>query len=208
MKKFFTVLVALGALVAVTAATAASPAVTINVSNRTVVYGGTPNLNGTTDPNATVTITANPQDEASWSTTVRAGSDGVWELKVAPWVQTSYTATVGGATTEPTIIFVKPRIQLLKRGPVSHYQVVISAGRSFVGQQVLLGKQVLTKARATRHWVYVKKITMQSNVKTDGTSIAKFVYKAKRGVHLKIFLAGATAQKLGYQGVTSNFIVV
>jgi hypothetical protein len=208
MKKLFTVLVAFGALVAVTAATAASPTVTINVSNRTVVYGGTPNLNGTTDPNSTVTITANPQDEASWSTTVKAGSDGVWQLKVAPWVQTSYTATVGGATSDPTIIFVKPRVQLLKKGPGGRYQVIISAGRSFVGQQVLLGKQVLTKSRATRHWVYVKKITMSSNVKTDGTTVARFVYKAARGSHLKIFLPGATAQKLGYQGVTSNFIVV
>jgi hypothetical protein len=207
MKKLFTVLVALGALVAVTAATAASPTVTINVSNRTIVYGGTPNLNGTTDANATVTITASPKDEPSWSTTVKAGPDGVWQAKVAPWVQTSYTATVGGATSEPTIIFVKPRIQLLKRGPVSHYQVVISAGRSFVGQQVLLGKQV-GKTRATRHWVYVKKITMSTNIKTDGTTSARFSYRATRGSHLKIFLPGATAQQLGYQGVTSNFIVV
>jgi hypothetical protein len=37
MKKLLTVLVAFGALVAVTAATAASPTVTINVSNRTIV---------------------------------------------------------------------------------------------------------------------------------------------------------------------------
>ena len=101
MRKLFTLLVAFGALVAVTAATAASPTVTINVSNRTVIYGGTPNLNGTTDANATVTVTANPQDEASWSTTVKAGSDGVWQLKVAPWVQTSYTASVGGCDERP-----------------------------------------------------------------------------------------------------------
>jgi hypothetical protein len=206
MKKLFTLVVAFGALVAVTAATAASPTVTINVSNRSIVYGGTPNLNGTTDPNATVTITANPQDEASWSTTVKAGSDGVWQLKVSPWVQTSYTATVGGSTSDPTIIFVKPRIELLKRGPVSHYQVIVSAGRSFVGQQVLLAKQV-GKTRATRHWVYVKKVTLSTNVKTDGTTSGRFSYKAARGTHLKIFLPGATAQKLGYQGVTSNFIV-
>src|SRR4029078_5766689 len=107
MKKLFTLLVAFGALVAVTAATAASPTVTINVSNRTIIYGGTPNLNGTTDPNSNVTITANPKDEASWATTVKAGHAGVWQLKVAPWVQTSYTASVGSASSDPTIIFVK-----------------------------------------------------------------------------------------------------
>ena len=102
---------------------------------------------------------------------------------------------------------MKPRVQLVRKNK-ARYEVIISAGRSFVGQQVLLGKEVLTKARSTRHWVYVKKVTMKTNVKTDGTTVAFFNYRASRGSHLKIFLPGATAQKLGYQGVTSNFIVV
>ena len=49
---------------------------------------------------------------------------------------------------------------------------------------------------------------MQANLRTDGTTVAGFTYRAARGTHVKISCRGAVAEKLGYQGVTSNFIVV
>ena len=204
MKKMLTTFVVLVALAAATAATAAAPTVTINLDRRAIVYGGMPSLNGTAPASSTVTIAIRPKDEAERTTTVKAGADGTWQLDVHPWVQTSYQASVGTASSDATVVFVKPRIQLLRKGP-GRYQVIVTAGRSFVGQQVLLGREVLKKPR---HWVYVKKITMQANVRTNGTTVAGFTYRAARGTHLKIFLQGAVAEKLGYQGVTSNFIVV
>src|SRR5436305_1014593 len=167
MKKMLAALVAIVALAAVTAASAAAPSLTINVSNRTVVFGGSPNLNGTAAPNATVTITARPFNQPSWSTQVKTNSSGVWQLGVVPWVQTRYQANDGTATSDETVIFVKPRIDLVKKGN-GHYEVIVAAGTSFVGKQVMLGKQV-GKTRSTLHWVMVKKIVLKTNARTDGT---------------------------------------
>src|SRR4051812_12477032 len=117
MKRMLTALVALAALAAATAATAAAPAVTINVDRRAVVFGGMPSLNGTAPANSKVSIAIRPKDEAERIATVTAGSTGTWKLDVHPWVQTTYQATVGTETSDATVVFVKPRIELLKKGP-------------------------------------------------------------------------------------------
>jgi hypothetical protein len=202
MKRTLGLLVLLSSLVAVAAALAGSTAVTINADKRSVVFGGAPTLTGNAPANGTVTVNIQPTDEPVRTSTVKADSHGLWHLTVHPWVRTTYKAASGSDASTSAVVFVKPRIALARTG-LGRYRVTIAAGRSFAGQSLLIDRQTLTKPR---HWITLKRVTMQKYVAADGTTVASFTANVRFGTPLKAFLQGKVAGSLGYLGATSNAV--
>jgi hypothetical protein len=192
--------------VGATAATAAAPAsVTLNPEQRVVFFGGSAALSGTVSPVVTgqnVAVTVKPQDRAATTRQVTPNADGTYSIDISPRIQTRVTATYQGATSEPQVIFVRPRIGLRKYAR-SRYAVSVVAAQSFVGRYVMLTRW----DTRTHKWRNVKKVFLTRYVKSTGASTAAFrlVTHGKR-MKIRAFLSNAQARP-GYLFGYSNFIV-
>ena len=189
-----------------TAATAAAPAsVTLNPEKQTIIFGGTVTLNGTVSPvvtGQTVTVTQTPQGRKARSTQVTPQSDGTYSLDISPRIQTQVQASYQGSSSQPQVIFVRPRIGLRKYG-AGRFAVSVVALRSFVGKYVWI-----TRWNARGHkWMNVKRVYLTRYVKSTGASTAAFRLRTSgRHVKLRAFL-NAQQAKPGYAFGYSNFIV-
>lgn len=201
------VLVGLATLVfGATAAVAAAPSsVTINPEKRIVFYGGTVTLNGTVSPvvaGQAVSITQTPQDRTPVTRQVTPNADGTYTIDIKPRIQTQITATYQGATSQPQVVFVRPRVGLRKYG-AHRYAVSVVAAQSFVGKYV-----TITRWDSHRHsWRKVKNVYLTRYVKSTGASTAAFRLNT-HGKRMKVraFLNRGQARP-GYLYGYSNFIV-
>jgi hypothetical protein len=154
--------------------------------------------------NQDVTITTTPQDRPARSYVVKTQSGGTFSLDVRPRIQTQAQATYKQgsqtATSQPLLIFVRPRVALRKYG-VGRFAVSVVAMRSFVGKYVWV-----TRWDSRRHqWRNIKRIYLVRYVKSSGASTAAFRLRLTRRTKLRVFLP-TTQARPGYMFGFSNFI--
>jgi hypothetical protein len=194
--------------VAATAAAAAAPTVTIDPERSTVTFGGSVTLNGDVSPMTSgqkVTITQTPQDRSPRTTQVTPQSDGSYSLDISPRIQTQVQAKYMTATSQPQVIFVRPRIGLRKYGwsnGFGRFAVSVVAARSFVGKYVWVTRW----NRLAHRWVNVRRVSLTRYVKSTGASTGAFKLRVRKRVKLRVFLSTPQARP-GYVAGYSNFIV-
>jgi hypothetical protein len=207
MKRLFLALLGAATLAAAAAATAAAPTVTLSADKKTIIYGGTVTLSGQISParaNEKVTITTTPETGTARSTVVSTQNDGSFTLDVKPRIQTQAQATYKQgsqtATSQPLVIFVRPRVGLRKYG-VGRFAVSVVAIRSFVGKYVWVTRWDSRR----RQWRNIKRVYLVRYVKSSGASTAAFRLRLTRRTKLRVFLP-TTQARPGYVFGFSNFI--
>lgn len=133
------------------------PEVTLGADLPAVTYGNSTDIAGKVssgDSGDSVVITARPVGSSSQSVaTVTTGAGGNFSYSVKPTIQTTYTATWKGATSQSVTIQVRPRLSL------SHYTATklfarASSSISYEGHFVFLQR------RASGAWITVKRLTL------------------------------------------------
>jgi hypothetical protein len=208
MSRLLLITGAMLAVAASVAAAAAAPTVTIDAERSTITFGGTVTLSGTASPvtpGQKVTVVQTPQDGPAHSTQVTPGSDGSYSLDIEPQIQTQVQAKYMTATSQPQVIFVRPRIGLRKFGRSNgfgRFAVSVVAARSFTGKYVWITRW----NRRTHRWVNIKRVFLTRYVESTGASTAAFKLRINRRVKLRAFLNTSQARP-GYVAGHSNFIL-
>ena len=138
MRKALLIVASVGALAAAPAATvAARPAVSLK---------------------AGVTVTIEGQDCGQTAfkkvTTTKTVANGVFSVAVKPTINTTYRATIKGATSPNAAVTVRPLV-VLKKVAAGRFSATVSAAQSFAGKYVLFQRKGATR------WTTVKKVVLK-----------------------------------------------
>jgi hypothetical protein len=170
-----------------------------------VIFGGSLTVTGFVSSNQSsevVTIVADPLGvDPPRRINVDTADDGEYRLRVQPRVRTTYTAEWRGATSRTLTVYVRPRITLRKVGR-NRFTVTVVAGDSFAGNDVIIRRQ---RSRTNQRLVYVRRVTLAENPRSETISQRTFRLRVRRGLRLRAFLPASEAGA-GYLGSQSNFI--
>lgn len=170
-----------------------------------VIFGGSLTLTGFVTSNQSsesVTITADPLGvDPPRRITVTTGTDGAYRLRVQPRVRTTYTAEWRGATSRALTALVRPRVGLRKVGR-NRYTVTVVAADSFAGSDVIIRRQ---RSVRNKRLVYVRRITLRENPRSETVSQRTFRLRVRRGLRLRAFLTTREAAP-AYLASHSNLI--
>jgi plastocyanin len=170
-----------------------------------VIFGGSLSLRGyvtSNQPGERVTITADPRgDDPARRITVTTGTDGEYTLRIQPRTRTTYTAEGRGATSRTLTAHVRPRIGLRKVGR-NRFTVTVVAGDSFAGRSVVIRRQ---RSRRSKALVFVRRVTLAQNPRTDTISQRTFRLRVRRGFRVRAYLGNGQAAP-DYLGSRSNLI--
>jgi hypothetical protein len=184
------------------AATPAANSVTLTVSRPTVTYGTAVAVRGSISPaaaNQTVTITADPAKGATRQIAAKTQADGTFSVRSVPLIRTEYTATWGGASSQPQIAFVRPRIVLKKLSRRALAVSVYSLNR-LVDRPVHLNRW----SKRKRQYVPVK-TALLGKTKRSTIFQARFNLKMKRGQRFRATMRARDAG-FGYLFGQSNVV--
>lgn len=161
--------------------------VTLKASRRTVVFGSALTLSGTVaggHSGVTVTVLAQRFGATAFTAaaTVLSGSGGTWSYAVRPRIQTSYEASVNGATSRSVAIGVRPHISLTLTSHGARLSTKVSAARSFAGRLVRL--QRLSSGRwrdlARKHLNRSSATTFSTGLLPHGTSTVRIAFSVNQ----------------------------
>jgi plastocyanin len=177
---------------------------TLAVSRRTVIFGGSITLSGAVTPtraNQVVTVRIRPMGEPEQRVTVRTDSAGRYTYRHQPRILTVYAATSRGAESTTQTVSVRPRVSLRKVG-ARRFQIVVVAAQSLAGRRATISRVIGRGAAARLR--RVARVTLRQNPRTDTISQRTFTLRVRRGWKLRAF----TPAVPGYIAGQSNFIVV
>ena len=171
-----------------------------------VIFGGSLTLTGfvtSNQPGESVTISADPLgiDDPVRRTTVTTRAGGEFRLRVQPRVRTVYIAEWRGAKSRAFNALVRPRIGLRKVGR-NRFAVTVVAADSFAGSSVIIRRQ---RSLRNRRLVFVRRVTLRENPRTETISQRTFRLRVRRGLRLRAFLTTREVAP-AYTGSRSNFI--
>jgi len=131
------------------------PEVTLGAGSPVVTYGGSTSVSGKTssgDSGDSVVITSRPlgASSAQQVATVTTGAGGNFSTTVKPSIETVYTATWKGASSQSVMIQVRPKVTLAKLSS-TRLLARVTSSISYAGHFVLLQRRTsfgwVTKAR-------------------------------------------------------------
>jgi plastocyanin len=130
------------------------PEVTLGAGSPIVTYGGSTSVSGNTNGESgdSVVITSRPVGASSTQqvATVTTGAGGSFSTSVKPSIETVYTATWKGATSQSVTIQVRPKVTLT-RFSSTRLLAKATSSISYAGHFVLLQRRTsfgwVTKAR-------------------------------------------------------------
>ena len=176
-------------------------AVSIAASKSLMIFGDAITLSGTVaskQAGETVTISAQPTGEPTWTTEVKTTAGGSWSLQVQPRIRTTYQAKIDNAASAPVTVNVRPRITLQKVGRNS-FLVVVLAQHSMAGKTVDV-------ARWTRSgWTTISQAQLQSIARTSTVAVGHVTSMVSLGTKLRVFLPASQTSPDYIEG-HSNFV--
>lgn len=131
------------------------PEITLGAGSPVITYGGSTSVTGKTssgDSGESVVINSRPLGASSIQqvATVTTGAGGNFSYAVKPSIETVYTATWKGATSQSVMIQVRPKVTLTRYSSTRLFAKVASS-ISYAGHSVLLQRRTsvgwITKAR-------------------------------------------------------------
>jgi len=176
-------------------------AVSIAASKSLMIFGDAITLSGTIaskQAGETVTITAQPKGEPTWSTQVTTTADGAWSLQVQPRIRTTYQVKHDNAVSAPITVNVRPRITLQKVGRNSFLVVVLA-------QHSMAGKTVDVARWTSSGWTTIGQAQLQSIARTSTVAVGHVTSFVNLGTKLRVFMTAAQAGP-DYADGHSNFV--
>jgi plastocyanin len=171
-----------------------------------VIFGGSLTLTGfvtSNQPGESVTISVDPLgiDDPVRRITLTTRAGGEFRMRVQPRVRTAYLAEWRGAKSRVFNALVRPRIGLRKVGR-NRFAVTVVAADSFAGSSVIIRRQ---RSLRNRRLVFVRRVTLRENPRTETISQRTFRLRVRRGLRLRAFLTTREVAP-AYTGSRSNFI--
>lgn len=177
-------------------------AVSIATSRSLMIFGDAITLSGTVSSKQageTVTITAKPTGEPTWTTQVTTTTGGNWSLQVQPRIRTTYQATYEDKSSATLTVNVRPRITLQKVGRNS-FLVVVLAQHSMAGKTV----DVARWSRGSG-WTTIGQAQLQSIARTSTVAVGHVTSFVNLGTKLRVFLPASQTSPDYIEG-HSNFV--
>jgi plastocyanin len=137
------------------------PEVTLSADAAVLVYGGSTTLSGkisTGDASESVSITSRPVGSSSVQqvATVNTGTGGAFTYSVKPTIQTTYTATWKGTSSQTVTVLVRPKLTLQHYGRTKLWAKAQTADS-------LAGHYVILQRLRGYGWVTVSRVTLGPN---------------------------------------------
>jgi plastocyanin len=176
-------------------------AVSIAASKSLMIFGDAITLSGTVASKRageSVTITAQPKGEPTWTAQVTTTAGGAWSLQVQPRIRTTYQAKVDNAVSAPLTVNVRPRITLQKVGRNSFLVVVLA-------QHSMAGKTIDVARWSGSGWTTVSQAQLQSIARTSTVAVGHVTSFVNLGTKLRVFMPAAQAGP-DYADGHSNFV--
>lgn len=176
-------------------------AVSIATSRSVMIFGDAITLSGTVSSKQageTVTITAKPTGEPTWTTQVTTTTAGNWSLQVQPRIRTTYQASYEDKSSATLTVNVRPRITLQKVGRNSFLVVVLA-------QHSMAGKTVDVSRWTSSGWTTIGQAQLQSIARTSTVAVGHVTSFVNLGTKLRVFLPASQTSPDYIEG-HSNFV--
>jgi hypothetical protein len=176
-------------------------AVSIAASRSVMIFGDAITLSGTVSSKRageSVTITAKPTGEPTWSTQVTTTAGGNWSLQVQPRIRTTYQASYENKASAPLTVNVRPRITLQKVGRDSFLVVVLA-------EHSMAGKTVDVARWTSAGWTTIGQAQLQSIARTTTVAVGHVTSYVNLGTKLRVFLPASQTAPDYIEG-HSNFV--